>query len=289
MENLAGRGKDCAKERGKRIAAAACFAALAGSLTLWVRLSGHFAFSDFDRSIWGARQVLGGIEPYGVGGLYYPMTAVVVAMPFAPLPLALSAALWTALGFGLLAYGLSARGWWPLLMLASFPALNAMQVAQWTPILTASALIPSLAFIAVAKPTTGFAIAAAYRGQTVNRWAVFGGLALVLIAFAVAPLWVPRWLASVRGAAEYVPLVRRPLGFLLLLALLRWRRPEALLIALLALVPTPMRAYDALPLVLVPESRREIMFALAMTCIAAYGASRIPDSTLAEQAAAGAP
>jgi hypothetical protein len=44
-----------------------------------------------------------------------------------------------------------------------------------------------------------------------------------------------------------------------LIVLLRWRRPEARLVALLALIPQTLAGYDALPLVLVASSRKEAM------------------------------
>lgn len=41
------------------------------------------------------------------------------------------------------------------------------------------------------------------------------------------PHWPVDWLDALRGAPHYAPPVQRPGGFLLLLAFLRWRQPEA--------------------------------------------------------------
>jgi hypothetical protein len=44
-----------------------------------------------------------------------------------------------------------------------------------------------------------------------------------------------------------------------LLALARWRRPEARLLATLSLVPHTMTWYDALPLMLIPATFRQLL------------------------------
>jgi hypothetical protein len=49
--------------------------------------------------------------------------------------------------------------------------------------------------------------------------------------------------------------LRTPLGFLLLLALARWRRPEARLLVVLGVIPQSPFVYEALPLFLVPRTR----------------------------------
>lgn len=56
-------------------------------------------------------------------------------------------------------------------------------------------------------------------------------------------------------------------GIAALLVLLRWRRPEALLIAGLSLVPQTASWYEVLRLFLVPRTLREAMFLSASTSI----------------------
>ena len=59
-----------------------------------------------------------------------------------------------------------------------------------------------------------------------------------------------------------------PGGVLLLLALVRWRRPEARLVAAMACVPQLMYFADQLPLWLVPRTRREAMLLSALSIVA---------------------
>jgi hypothetical protein len=48
-----------------------------------------------------------------------------------------------------------------------------------------------------------------------------------------------------------------PGGALVLLALLRWRRPEARLLAAMACIPLTASWYEALPLLLIGQTKRE--------------------------------
>jgi hypothetical protein len=57
-------------------------------------------------------------------------------------------------------------------------------------------------------------------------------------------------------------------GPLLLLALLRWRRPEARFLATLACVPQTFSSYDSLLLFLIPKTRREALVLVAATTVA---------------------
>ena len=80
-----------------------------------------------------------------------------------------------------------------------------------------------------------------------------GGAALVGVSLAVQPAWPVEWLRIVRSAPHFVAPITRPGGILVLLALLRWRRPEARLLVALACVPQTAATYEALPLFLVPQ------------------------------------
>ncbi len=239
----------------------------AGALALWVRTR-VTGFSDFD-IIWLAGRALARrANPYVAiksdvyTALHYPLPAVVMALPFTALSESFAAAAWTALGFGLLAYFLTAAEWWPLVGLASLPAVDAAQLAQWSPLLTCIALAPALGFLAIAKPTTGGALVVSYANRVLNKrplvWSAGIALVVVLAATAIQPDWPWQWVSSVRGAYHFVPLVLRPGGVLLLAALLKWRRPEARLLTLLALAPQTGAPYDALPLVLALASKREV-------------------------------
>jgi hypothetical protein len=62
--------------------------------------------------------------------------------------------------------------------------------------------------------------------------------------------------------------IRTPLGAIVLLALLRWRRPEARLLLAMACVPQVLLFADQLPLALVARSRREMFFYVAWSLTA---------------------
>jgi hypothetical protein len=167
--------------------------------------------------------------------------------------------LFVGIGFACLSYGLSARGYWPLVTLASVPSINAAISCQWTPIITAGALLPWLAWLAAAKPTTGVVVSGAFLPFRRLGLNLIIGAAFVVVSFALWPRWFGEWLDALRGARHFVPLVLRPGGPLLLLSMLRWRRPRARLLVLSALVPQTGAAYDALPLVLVPTDRLDAL------------------------------
>ena len=253
----------------QRLVVALVIGAAAGGLTLYLRIAHLTSFSDFDALWLASRAVVAGENPYVAvqagyhWPLHYPLPGILIATPMAVLPQAWAAAAWTAIGFALLAYGLTASAWWPLLGLASYPAVDSAQLAQWSPLATSIAFLPALGFLALAKPTTAGAVWAAYAHRTLRRpaivWsaAIAGGL--ILVSFWLRSSWISDWLESVRSSAEFTPLVLRPGGVFLLVALLRWRRPEARLVSLLALAPQTMSPYDALPLLLVYSNRREAL------------------------------
>jgi hypothetical protein len=258
---------------GGRVVVAIVIALAAGGWAWWVRSSGRFTFSDFDQLWIAARAVLEHQNPYATvpkqfqWPLYYPMPAVIIALPFAMLPKEWASPVWVSLGFAAFAFALSRRGWWPLILLATAPAMNAASLGQWTPLLSATALIPWLAWIGLGKPTTGAAVTGAYglRGARLNVALAFG---ILLLSFLLHPAWVKEWLSGIRHARHFRPLVLRPFGFVMLASLLRWRRPEGRLLALLSLVPATLVAYDAVPLMLIPHSRREVMIFAGLATIA---------------------
>jgi hypothetical protein len=248
----------------RRLAAACAIGCIAAALNYWTRahVSG---FTDFDQVWTAGRTVVRGGDPYtgtSAGGFafLYPLPAAIVGVLFSPIPVAIASALWTALGFGVLAYALSQAGWWRLTALCSLPSIESMQLAQWSPILTAAFILPSLNFFAAAKPSTMLPVAGSTLPKSVNRASVLLGCGLVAVSFMVLPSWLPEWIGTVRGAHHFIPPIARPFGAVLLLALIAWRRRQAWLIALMALTPQAGMAYDALPLAVVPQSRRDAIF-----------------------------
>jgi hypothetical protein len=68
----------------------------------------------------------------------------------------------------------------------------------------------------------------------------------------------------------YPPIVARPAGVLLLLALVRWRQPEGRLLAGLACVPQTLGLYETLPLFLVARTRWQGYALACLSYLAAF-------------------
>ena len=233
----------------------------AAYVLVFYRHQSPFAVSDFD-AIWtAARALWARHDPYAAipsppwpWNLQYPLPAVLIALPFSVLPLTLARAVFMGVSSALLAYGLTTRAWWPLIGLAGGQMFFALQSVQWTPIFTAAALLPALQVLWGIKPTTGLELFAAYP----NRRTIAGAVVLFLLAFVAWPHWLDGWLTATR-IAPHRPAILHPGGALLLLALLRWRLPEGRQLAVLSLMPLSPHLYEALPLILVARSRRELL------------------------------
>ena len=213
------------------------------------------------------RAILEGQSPYRVinpdgpyprnAGFLYPLPAALIAAPFALFPLWHGMAAFSAFAAGTLAFVMTRDGYWRLPLLMSFPMLWCVQSGQWTPLVVAAALSPVLACLAIAKPTIA---AAAFAHSPTRRFAA-SATAILLLALALAPGWPSEYLAEirVRAAVNYsIPFLVFP-GPLLLLAVARWRRPEARLLLALACVPQTMLFYDQLPLLVLARSFREAL------------------------------
>lgn len=268
----------CRPRRRYRALVALAAGALAGAFTL--ALSRHTATlpPDFGVAWRGAQALVAGADPYMVVGpgtqfpfdfpLLYPMPAVLLNLPLAPLPLGAARALFAAVTFGVAAYGLTRRAWFPLVALTSSAALGTLIVTQWSAAMVAAGTLPALAWLASAKPNVGLAIAAAW--TTRRQWVLGTGGTLLLCAagLALVPRWPAEWLATFAQAPHIRSPLATPGGALMLLGLLRWRRADARLLVALALVPHTPAYYDTLPLFLVPSSFGEALLLAALTWLA---------------------
>ncbi|MFL5575157.1 MAG: hypothetical protein ACJ79S_04190, partial [Gemmatimonadaceae bacterium] len=266
-------GSGAAPSRGARVGVAGVVGAGA-ALLCWsmLRMAGPWA-GDFTYTWRGARALAAGLDPYQVvrvtGAefpfnypLYYPLTAVVAALPFSFASPHVGAALFFGLSSALLAHAVTRDGWHRLPLFGSMAFFYAAMVAQWSPLLTAAAITPWLWFLLAVKPNLGFALAA-YRPSPRGAAAA---LAFVAFTLVLVPGWPREWLHNVRGTAQYAPPVLTTLaGPLLLLAALRWRRPEGRLLLVLACVPQSPILYEALPLFLIPRTRRESLLLAVLT------------------------
>jgi hypothetical protein len=221
---------------------------------------------DFVQVWFGAGAMLRGANPYDLVGpglefdwpwrLFYPATALVAAMPLSILPVTIAVALFVFTSGALLAYGVTERGWHRLWLFCSLPYIVAILVAQWSPLLTAALLLPPLAVLFAAKPNIGLALLVATESRSVQRYAIGGGIVLTAVSLVFFPSWPVHWLHWLSEGAQR-PAITRFGGPLILVALLRWRRPEARLIVALACVPQYAYWYEVVPLMLVPVTRVE--------------------------------
>jgi len=218
-----------------------------------------FGVPDFHWWWVGARALLDGQNPYEavprvIGPafrLYHPMPAVLVTVPFALLRPDVALSLFSALSTAILAFAVTRTSYarLPLFLSASFA--HAAVMGQWSLLLTAALFLPWLAFLGAVKPNVGLAML----GSSLSWRAAAVMLVFAVVSLAVMPSWPREWLAQLPSSPYHFSPLRTPVGFLTLLALLRWRRPEARLLAVLGVVPQSPFVYEALPLFLIPRTR----------------------------------
>jgi hypothetical protein len=158
----------------------------------------------------------------------------------------------------LLAYSVTKDNWQRIPMFGSAAFIAAASAAQWSPLLTATLGLPMLGIFLGAKPTLGLAIAASGNAQLI-RYSVIGAVVLLVVSLALLPRWPMLWLAQLQHGRHMIPLALRFGGIIPVLALLRWRRPEARLILFMSCVPLTSAWYEMLPLFLVPVTKNEAM------------------------------
>jgi hypothetical protein len=269
-----------------RVGVALAVAAVAFALAFLRYHDAPYVYAgDFTWHWRAGRAMLDGASPYRVintlpyypynSGYYYLLPTAVVAAPFSLLSPHDAAALFTGCSIGLLAFALTRGGYERLPLLASLPVVWCIFSGQVTALATTAIILPALWWLWPLKYTIGGA-GAAY--QLSARYLVLG-LALVALTMLIWPWWPRDWIAEFsdnNGSYYRVPLLV-PGGVLVLMTLLRWRRPEARLIAALACVPQTMLYYDQLPLLLAARSYREALwfslgsYGAPLIAIAIYG------------------
>lgn len=218
------------------------------------------------------RAVLDGLNPYLVvvpSGPYpfsyywfYPLPSVFMALPTAPLPAVWSSAITVGATSGLLAFAISRENFsrLPIFLSAQFMMGAAAGSAPMI-LVTAAIAWPALQWLIVMKPNLGLA---AFAARPTWR-AIWGTAALCGVAFLLVPDWPVYWVRqvlSMKGGDTHRVLghlspIMVPGGVVLVLALLRWRRPEARMLFVMSLVPQTMTFHDVLPVMLVPQTFRQ--------------------------------
>ena len=213
--------------------------------------------------VWaGARAFLAGQNPYDAVGpgrsldlefpLMYPLPAVLLTSLLAWLPLRVLDPLFVGLGTAALAWGLTRTSLKnpQLLALVSVPFLLCLQLSQWAPLIMGAALVTSLGVLLACKPNIGLALFL-WSPRISTALAVAG---LFVLSVLIRPSWLADWLRSTQAATYATPPVFIPGGALVLLALFRWRLPEARVLVALACIPHTVALYETLYLFLVAKT-----------------------------------
>lgn len=235
--------------------------------------------SDFDQVWAAARALLAGRDPYREIGphapfrwswpLYYPLPALLLTSPLAYLPVEWARTIFSGVTAALLAWGITRDGWsrWPVFISVCF-MVNA-ELSQWAALFAAAYFLPPLGFIASAKPNFAVPLGAGTRDARTLVWLAAGAIVLVAASFVVYPPWFGEWIAQLRAAQHFRAPIARPFGFVLVLALLRWRRPEARYFLALSCVPAAPTFYDQVMLFVVCTTFRESL-AMAVSTVVLF-------------------
>ena len=249
--------------------------AIAGFVVLGYYFSAPFASSDMDQIWWAARSLLHGEDPYQTlptshfpFPFYYPLTAGIIGLPLGLLTLDAARLAFVAGGAALFGYAVGRERpyLWPTFF--GLPFLISARSGQWAPILTAAMILPSLGWLAAAKPNLGVAMLAGARGRRDALILVAGGTALLAVSLVVNPHWPWEWREALGASTHFHPLIVRPGGFVMLAALLCWRDPDARLLLALAVIPQTGFFYDTLPACLIARNRRQAAIIALATQVA---------------------
>jgi hypothetical protein len=231
--------------------------------------------SDFDYWWRAAQRWVGGTNPYtGVprtpgwpleDRFFYPMPAVLAAWPVHALSLPIAAGLTLGVSTSLLVWALTAAGWWRLWLLGSPGFILALEIGQWSPLLTAAVLLPALGWACAIKPSLGLA----HLCYRLDWRAAALAAGFLLVSLAVYPDWPAAWRHNLTTLVGHPPPIATPLGIWAALAALRWRQPEARLVFGLACVPQLLFFADQLALGLVARQRQELVGLVGCQWIAA--------------------
>lgn len=226
----------------------------------------------------GARVILSGRNPYSLVGpgqpfpneflFIYPLTSSVLVIPLAGFSLNLATAIFVGISSALLAYAVTRDGWDRLILFFSVPFAAAAWGGQWSILFSAAFILPGFAWAYAAKPSIGAAMLLAMWSRRAWMVAIVGGIILALAAAVAVPQWPLEWLSAVRANTSHMtPPMFRTGGLVALLAMLRWKRPEARLIVLLALAPQTALWYEVVPLLLIARTRLETIALTVVTSL----------------------
>jgi hypothetical protein len=278
---------------GKRQAVAVAVALSCVAILAFDRVAEPDAVPDFDHLWFAAKGLLQGRDPYLLIGpgreynwpwlYYYPLTAPTSILPLAFLPLNVARAVFVAVPAGFLAFLLTRDGFGRLPFFASGAWVMAVKTAQWGPLVLCGLLVPWLGAFCSAKPNLGIGTLAGARSLGALFRMLAGSAGLVLLSLFVSPGWPSRWLDIIAQAPQPLSILTLWGGPLLLLTIVRWRRWEARMLLLFALVPQTSGAVGTLALLLVPRSLRALTILAILSYVPVFYAPQM-DQTIEQWA-----
>jgi hypothetical protein len=258
--------------------------AIASGIAYWffvvqrLRAVGSYGLAfDFTLHWWAGDALRRGYSPYAVinafsplypfcsGYLYFLPTAIIIE-PFAYLPMQTAMPVFVGISMAVFGFALTRDGYWRLPFIACAPAFYSAISGQVVPLVTATMLMPSLAWLAPMKYTTALAGGA----YTISRKYVVRASIVLLVSIVAFPWWPRQWvgeLSDVAGKYYDIPVALTG-GLLLLTAAFKWRRPEARMLGVLACLPQTMFFYDQLPLFVIASNYRQALLLAAGSYIA---------------------
>ncbi len=237
-----------------RIAVSATIGVATGAFCWFLMKHFHQDAGDFRWALHLAQRLLSQQTPYDTPLEQYPLTAALFALPFLRVPPEVAAGCFWGISSALLAFGLMRHGYSRLLIFFAYPYWAGILSVQWSPIIAASAFFPLLLPVTMAKPQVGLPVFL----TRLSRRGVMACVVVALASLAVLPNWPLLWWRQAGNYQHFFPLLILP-GPLLLLALLRYRDRDALLLFFSALLPQRW-FFDSFILWLIPQKRREIVW-----------------------------
>ena len=242
-----------------RIAVSTLIGGASGAFCFFLMKRTHMVAGDFIWAIHLAQQRLAERNPYDETMQLYPFTAALFGLPFVRVAPEVGAGSFYGLSSALLAFGLTRHGYHRLLVFLAYPYWIGMLFVQWSPLIAASAFFPFFLPATMAKPQVGIPV-------FVSRFSITGLCACVCVAAATLiamPRWPMLWMGEFRNYPHFYAILVIP-GPIILLALLRYRDRNAVLLLVSACMPQRW-FYDTFTLWLIPDTRREILITVTLS------------------------
>ena len=230
--------------------------------------------SDFS-VLWTAMKLVqNGQNPYVMIGpelgydyeFHHPLTSAIAVFPFTLLPEKVADVAFVFGASFLVAFGALKDDWSSVWIFLSAAFVDNAKAAQLAPLIAAVYYLPWASFLLPVKPSIGASMLFTWSRA---RYAIPSGLFLLLVSILVFPGWISEWMRTTAGSWEYTSPIARAGGFLMILALLKWRTKEGKFLFLLSLIPQVSGWYEAFLPMLVGRTKREYQV-LSMTSSIGY-------------------